>query len=267
MTFTLLNIDNQQQIIVSIIFNNITKQFRVVTESTNDEQATAFICTPGSTHYSLIEALFKNPPPVLIKIQDGKFEMKTIFLDINDEINIIKSLTYNITTKSYKIDTEKLENWEKATSPSSCLPESTNFAFTESLFKNPLPTKVVSMYQTISKIANFRVNPIEITLHGPGDKKTHLRADIRCKWTPFFLQGEHFVTTIFWIPDGNPLQVRLPVTENQFPIILIPITVRTEELANLFVTLRFPGRWIEGKTKAWTIFWIIWTRNLGDLTG
>ena len=82
------------------------------------------------------------------------------------------------------------------------------------------------------------MNPIEITLNRQGDKKTHLRADIRCKWTPLSLQGEHFLTTIFWIPDGSTLQVRLRVTENLLAIILIPITVRTEEFANLFVTLK-----------------------------
>ena len=32
--------------------------------------------------------------------------MTTFFLKINDEIYIIKSLTYNMTTKSYKTDTE-----------------------------------------------------------------------------------------------------------------------------------------------------------------
>ena len=82
------------------------------------------------------------------------------------------------------------------------------------------------------------MNPIEITLNRPGDNKTHSRADNRCKWTPPFLQGEHFITTIFWIPDGSPLQVRLRVTENLLAIILIPITVQTEEFANLFVTLK-----------------------------
>ena len=41
--------------------------------------------------------------------------MTTIFLDINDETYFIKNLTYNITTKINKIDTEKLETWEKAT--------------------------------------------------------------------------------------------------------------------------------------------------------
>ena len=82
------------------------------------------------------------------------------------------------------------------------------------------------------------MNPIEITLHRLGDNKTHLRADIRCKWTPFSLQGENFITIIFWMPEGSPLQDRLRVTENLLAIILIPITVRTEEFANLFVTLK-----------------------------
>ena len=75
--------------------------------------------------------------------------MTTFFLVINDEIYIIKSLTYYITTK-VESDTEKPETWEKATF--SCPPESTNFAFIESLFKNPPPTKIACMYQTISII-------------------------------------------------------------------------------------------------------------------
>ena len=82
------------------------------------------------------------------------------------------------------------------------------------------------------------MNPIELILHRPGDKTTHSRADIRCKWTPFSLQGETFNNYNFLIPDGSPLQVRLRVTENLLAIILIPITVRTEEFANLFVTLK-----------------------------
>ena len=73
--------------------------------------------------------------------------MTTIFLDINDEIYIIKSLTYNITTKSYNIDTEKLETWERFTF--SCPSESTNIAFIERFFKNHPPTMIKSMYHTI----------------------------------------------------------------------------------------------------------------------
>ena len=82
------------------------------------------------------------------------------------------------------------------------------------------------------------MNPIEITLNCPGDNKTHSRADIRCKWTPLSLQGENFITTIDWIHDGSPLQVRLRVTENLLAIILIPSTVQAEEFANLFVALK-----------------------------
>ena len=73
--------------------------------------------------------------------------MTTIFLDINDKIYIIKCLTYNITTKSYEIDTKKLETWEKASF--SCPPESQNFAIIETPFKSLPPTKIGSMYQTI----------------------------------------------------------------------------------------------------------------------
>ena len=82
------------------------------------------------------------------------------------------------------------------------------------------------------------MNPIEIPLNRPDDNKTHLRANIRSKWTPFSLQGEHLITTIFWILDGSPLQVRLRVTQKLLAIIHISITVRTEEFANLLVTLQ-----------------------------
>ena len=84
----------------------------------------------------------------------------------------------------------------------------------------------------------IRMNPIEITLDPPGDNKTHSRADIRSKCSPFSLQVENFITTIFWIPDGSSLQVRLRVVENLLAIILIPITVQIEEGAYLFVTLK-----------------------------
>ena len=82
------------------------------------------------------------------------------------------------------------------------------------------------------------MNPIEITLNRFIDNKTHSRADIRCEWTPLSLQVGDFITTIFWIPAGSTLPVRLPVTENVLAIILIHITVQTEEFANLFVTLK-----------------------------
>ena len=82
------------------------------------------------------------------------------------------------------------------------------------------------------------MNPIEKTVNRPGDNKTHLRADIRWNCTPFSLQGEHFRTIIFWVPDGSPLQVRLRVVENLLARILISIDVATEELDKLFVILK-----------------------------
>ena len=75
------------------------------------------------------------------------------------------------------------------------------------------------------------MNPKQITLHRPGDNKMDLRANLRCKWTALSLQGKHFITTIFWIPDGSRLQVRLRVSENLLAIIFVPITVQTEEFA------------------------------------
>ena len=162
--------------------------------------------------------------------------MRTIFLDINDEIYIIKCLTYNITPQSYKIDTEKLGTWEKVTF---FVLQNPQISHLSKVFSRILlQQKLRACTLRFEYLTNHRMNPIELILHRPGDKTTHSRADIRCKWTPFSLQGEHLVTTIFWIPDGNPLQVRLRDFENLLAIILIPITVQTEEFANLFVTLK-----------------------------
>ena len=79
---------------------------------------------------------------------------------------------------------------------------------------------------------------IEITINRLGDNKPGLTADLRCKWTSFSLQREHFIATIIWIPDGSPVQVNLRVVENLLAIIFIPKAVRTEEFATIFVTLK-----------------------------
>ena len=107
------------------------------------------------------------------------------------------------------------------------------------------------------------MNPIEINPSRPGDNKTHLRADIRCKWTPFSLQGDHFITAIFWIPDGSPLQARLRVTENLLAIILIPITVPKEEFANLFLTLKISRRLDKRKNQSLDDLSGVMSKNLG----
>ena len=107
------------------------------------------------------------------------------------------------------------------------------------------------------------MNPIEFTLHRPSDIKTHLRANIRCKWTPFFHQGEHFVTAIFWSPDGSPAQVRLRVTENLLAIIFIHITVQTEEFANLFVILKISRTLDKKENQSWDDILDYMNKNLG----
>ena len=90
------------------------------------------------------------------------------------------------------------------------------------------------------------MNLIETSLKRTGDGKECFRVNLNCKWTPISLQGEHTITNIFWIFDGNPLQVRIRVVENLLAVILIPITVRTEEFANHFVTLKI-SRTLEKK--------------------
>ena len=164
--------------------------------------------------------------------------MTTIFLDINDEIYVIKCLTYNITPQSYKIDKEMLGLQLGKGSLSLVLQNLQISQLSKVFSKIPLQQKLLACTIRLEQLTIHWMNPIEIILIRPGDNKTHLRADIRCKWTPFSLQGENLITTNFWIPDGSPLQVRLRVTENLLAIIFIPITVQREELANLFVTLK-----------------------------
>ena len=130
-TLTLLSIGNQQQIIVSINFNKLTEEITVIMESTDEEQKSTIICTLDHP----ITHSFKNPPPVVIKCQDGKFWMTNIFFVINDKIYFMKCLTYIDTTKSYTTDKEEPATWDN--SSSSCPPESTNFAFIETFLQEP----------------------------------------------------------------------------------------------------------------------------------
>ena len=81
------------------------------------------------------------------------------------------------------------------------------------------------------------MNLIETSLERTGEGKEYSRVNLNCKWTPISLQGEHTITNIFWITDGNSLQVRIRVVENLLAVILITITVQTEDFANLFVTI------------------------------
>ena len=92
------------------------------------------------------------------------------------------------------------------------------------------------------------MNPIEITLRRPGDNKTHLRADIRCKWTPFSLQGELSCTllSIYMTFKLNINCLRQhPATSNHLEITKIewreasdPIVITAHSLRQLQ-----PGNW------------------------
>ena len=72
----------------------------------------------------------------------------------------------------------------------------------------------------------------------PGDNKAHSRTEIRCKWTPFFLKGEHFITTFFWIADGSPSQVRLRVVEKSTRDNPYSHKQSEQKISNLYVTLK-----------------------------
>ena len=140
MIITLLNIDNQHQIIVSVIFNNITEELRVITESTTDEQITAFIFGLESDQESRREVLNDNYFP--------RSKRRNL------HYHLLNLQHYNA-----KLQTWKWKTWNLGKATFSCSPESTNFAFIESIFKNPPPTKIVSMYHTIWVINNSLNEP------------------------------------------------------------------------------------------------------------
>ena len=67
------------------------------------------------------------------------------------------------------------------------------------------------------------------------------RVILNCKWTSISL-GECKITNSFWLPGGSPLQVRMNPVENLPTVVVIPISARSAEFANLFVTLTIAGR-------------------------
>ena len=107
------------------------------------------------------------------------------------------------------------------------------------------------------------MNLIETSLKRTGDGKEYSRVNLHCKWTPISLQGEHTITNIFWITDGISLQVRIRVVENLLAVILIPITVRTEEFANLFVTLKISSTLEKKENQSLDDLLIYMDKNLG----
>ena len=91
------------------------------------------------------------------------------------------------------------------------------------------------------------MNVVETSLRRAADNKEILRVNLSCKWTPISLQGDHLIPTIFWIPDGNTLHVRIQAIENLLAVILIPKTIQTEEFTNIFVILKISRKLDKGK--------------------
>ena len=82
------------------------------------------------------------------------------------------------------------------------------------------------------------MNLVETSLRRYADNKELLRVNLDYKWTSVSLQGEHSISTIFWIADENNLHlhVRIRVIENLLAVTLIPKTMQTEMFRNFFVT-------------------------------
>ena len=93
------------------------------------------------------------------------------------------------------------------------------------------------------------MNLVETSLQRAADNKEFLKVNLNCKWTPISPQGEHLITTIFWIPDESTLHVRIQAIENLLAVILIPISIQREEFANLFVTLKTSKKLDKGENQ------------------
>ena len=109
------------------------------------------------------------------------------------------------------------------------------------------------------------MNLVETSLRRAADNKEFLGVNLSCKWTPISLQGEHLISTIFWIPDGSTLHVRIQAIENLLAVILIPITIQTEEFDNFFVTLKISKKLDEAENQSLDGLLNFMDTNLGAL--
>ena len=130
--------------------------------------------------------------------------------------------------------------------------------FFEAILKNTPPNHIWSQN------GKFWEYLVETSLRRSADNKSFL-VNLSCKWTPISLQGEHFLTTIFWIPDESTLQVRIRVIENLLAVILIPITIQTEEFAILSVTKKISKKLDKGEKQSLDLLLNFIHTNLGAL--
>ena len=64
----------------------------------------------------------------------------------------------------------------------------------------------------------------------------------------------------------NFSKVRIGSVDNLPIVIIIPITIQQKSSPASLWPLWSPKNWTMGKTKAWTIFWTLWTLTLGHCT-
>ena len=109
------------------------------------------------------------------------------------------------------------------------------------------------------------MNLVETSLRRSTDNKEFSKVNLNCKWTPISPQGAHLITTLCWIPDESTLPVRIQAIENLLAVILIPITIQTEEFANLFVTLKISKKLDKGENQSLDDLLNFMDTNLGAL--
>ena len=155
--------------------------------------------------------------------------MTLIFLRIDNQLQCFVSLTFITGTKDFMVTTQCTNNNQIETFI--CSPGSTHHPFIEPILKKAPPNHK-------SHNGKFWKNLVEASWRRSADNKKFLRVNLSCKCTPISLQGEHLISTIFWIADESNLHVRIRAIENRLAVMLVPISIQTEEFANIFVTLK-----------------------------
>ena len=184
--------------------------------------------------------------------------MTLIFLRIDNQLQCIVGLTFITGTKNFMVTTQSTKNDQIKTFL--CSPGSTHYPFIEAILKNPPPNHIKSQN------GKLWMNLDETSLRRSTDNKKFLRVNFNCKWTPISIQGEHSISTIFWIPDESTLHVRIQAIENLVAVKLIPITIQTEEFANLFVTLKISKKVDKGENQSLDDLLNFMTLTLGHCT-
>ena len=183
--------------------------------------------------------------------------MTFIFLRIDNQLQCIVGLTFITGTKVFMVTTQSTNNDQIKTFL--CSPESTHYPCIKAILKNP------PLNHIISQIGKVWSNLVETSLRRSADNKDFLRVNISCEWTAISLQGENLISTIFWIPDESTLHVRIQAIENLLAVIIIPITIQTEEFANFFVSLKISKKLDKGENQSLDDLLIFMDNNLGAL--